>query len=169
MTGSTHRRRGVSAAAVAGAIIAATVLAPAAVGTRGRATGHVTSGADWIGLTPRSTSKLLYEAGTYTDKLLGSGAVTFTIAPLPRTNGTILAKAKKVMVWSANGSLSGTGSGVVTITNKPHPGDATVTDGKIALTKGTGDQRGHSFMGTFTGNGNINSGQYVFHYKAIYR
>jgi hypothetical protein len=51
----------------------------------------------------------------------------------------------------------------------PKAGDATVSSGKVSLTKGTGGQKRHSFVGTFTGTGNAVSGVYVFNYKATYK
>ena len=83
--------------------------------------------------------------------------------------GTIIAKAQKVTIWTSKGSLSGTGSAKLTITNKPKAGDATVSGGKINLTHGSGGQAGHSLVAKFNGIGSVSSGQYVFHYKGTYK
>ena len=44
-----------------------------------------------------------------------------------------------------------------------------MTDGKLNLTKGTGGQKGHSLVGTFTGTGDPASTEYRFAFKATYR
>jgi hypothetical protein len=144
-------------------------LAGVAIASAGGA-GKRDTGTAYIGLTSRSTKTLLYPAGFITDKVLGNGAVTYTLKPLAGTApSTVKVKALKVTTWTTTGSLSGTGSATLTITNKPKAGDATVSAGKLNLTHGTGGQTGHSLVGTFTGNGNVSSGQYVFHYKATYK
>jgi hypothetical protein len=78
-----------------------------------------------------------------------------------------------VTIYTRNGSLSGTGSGVLTVTNSPNPGDATVTNGKLLLNHGTGRMAGHSLRATFSGTGNIGSAtvpdSYTFRYKGVYR
>jgi hypothetical protein len=67
--------------------------------------------------------------------------VTYTIKPTSATSGTITATAKKVTLWTSNGTLSGTGTATLHITNQPKAGDDTVTNGKIKLTHGTGAGR----------------------------
>jgi hypothetical protein len=132
--------------------------------------GKPTSGTAYIGSTSRSSNNLIYAAGFNVDRVLGSGAVTFTIKPLASTKpATIRAQAKKVTLWTSSGSLSGTGTATIHITGQPKTGDATVSGGKLKLNHGTGGQAGHSLVATFSGKGNAVSGQYVFHYKGTYR
>lgn len=153
---------GVLAAACAIVVVGATTVGA-------KSSGKPTSGTDWIAATPRSTNSLLYEAGQAKDKLLGDGAITYTIKPTVNPKGTITAKAIKVTWWTSTGSLSGTGSARVTITNKPKAGDSVVTNGTVSLKQGTGGQKGHSFTATFTGSGNANGALYTFHYKGTYK
>jgi hypothetical protein len=154
--------------------IACTAIAAAAVAvgaTSSGAAGGVkhTSGTFYIAQTPLKKSGILYVAGEGTDKALGADAVTFTIKPLPNSSGTITAKAIKVTLWTKNGSLSGSGSATLTITNSPAPGDATASNGVVSLTKGTGGQVGHAFKVKFTGTGNISTGLYTFKYTGTYK
>jgi hypothetical protein len=105
--------------------------------------------------------------------VLGSGVVTFVTKALASPSGAITIKSKPVTIYTPNGSLSGTASGLLTITNNPKPGDATVTDGKMLLNHGTGRLAGHSLRATFTGTGNIGGPNvpdfYTFRYKGVYR
>ncbi len=153
------------AVALAGVVIAGSaigaVAAPGGGGTHTRGTVYLAS-------TPKPGS-LVYAAGVATDSVLGPTAVTYTIKATSQRTGTVLANAKKVVVWTKNGTLSGTGSATLTVTNHPKAGDVTVSKGKFSLKQGTGGQQGHSFVGAFTGQGNILNGVYVFNYKAIYK
>jgi hypothetical protein len=151
-------------AAVACALIA---VGAATVGAKSK--GKSTNGTIYIGSNPRSGVGLLYVAGDVVDKVLGEGAITFTIRPIPNTSGTITAKALKVTLWTTDGSLTGTGSALLTITNMPKTGDSTVSNGTVSLTKGTGAQKGHSFKATFTGSGNLTGAFYTFNYKGTYK
>jgi hypothetical protein len=161
-----RRRTGaVAALAIIVAVASATAGAIAASGGSARKT----SGTAYLGPTARTAPGLVYYAGFNSDKVLGQGAVTYTIKPTSASSGTITATAKKVTLWTSNGTLTGTGTATLHITNQPKSGDDTVTGGKLKLTRGTGGQTGHSLVGTFTGAGNIVSGQYVFHYKATYK
>jgi hypothetical protein len=45
----------------------------------------------------------------------------------------------------------------------------TFTNGKVDLTKGYGLQKGHTFVGTFTGTAKSILGPYVFHEKGTYK
>jgi hypothetical protein len=161
-----RRRAGtVAALAIMVAVTSATAGAIAASGGGGRQT----SGTAYLAATPRTTKGLVYYAGFNSDKVLGRGAATYTIKPTTATSGTITATAKKVTLWTNTGTLSGTGTAMFHITNQPQTGDDTVTGGKIKLTQGTGGQVGHSLVATFTGTGNIVTGEYVFHYKGTYK
>jgi hypothetical protein len=167
-----NRRARTYLGAVVGLLAATALIALGAstVGAKPSKKGKADRGTVYIAVTPRPSPSLLYAAGDGVDKVLGEGAITFTIKPLP-TNvaGTITVKAVKVTIWGADGSLSGTGSATVTITNKPKQGDATVSNGKASFAKGTGGQKGHSLKITFTGKGSVSSGSYIFNYKGTYK
>ena len=163
-----HIRRRVGAvAALAIMVTVASATAGAIAASGGSA--RQTSGTAYLAATPRTSKGLVYYAGFNSDKVLGHGAATYTIKPTTARSGTITAAAKKVTLWTSNGTLSGTGTATLHITNKPKTGDDTVTGGKLKLTHGTGGQAGHSILATFTGAGNIVSGEYVFHYKGTYK
>jgi hypothetical protein len=145
-------------------------LVGSAVGASGG--GKRTSGTVYVAQAPKPSS-LVYDSGFAYDKVLGPGAVTFVTKALASPSGAITIKSKPVTLYTPNGSLSGTGSGVLTITNRPSPGDATVTDGKLLLNHGTGRLAGHSLRATFSGTGNIGGPNtpdfYTFRYKGVYR
>jgi hypothetical protein len=153
----------------AGLVAAIAIVAVSASAVGATASGTKTSGKFYLGITPQAKSGIQYIAGQGTDKALGSDAITFTIKPLPKSSGVLTAKAIKVTLWASGGTLTGTGSATVTITNSPKPGDATVSGGTVSLTKGTGALKGHSFKAKFSGNGNIVSALYVFTYSGTYK
>ena len=107
-----------------------------------------------------------YSAGDGTDKVLGPVVVTYKLKPVARGN-KIKVTVPKARLWVANGTLSGTASADLTVIDAK--GDAKLTNGKFSLTKGTGGQRGHSEVGTFTGKGNVNGGVYTLVTKGTYR
>jgi hypothetical protein len=152
-----------------GVAIAGLGFAGSAIGAAGG--GTPTSGTAYVAQAPKPSS-LVYDAGFIYDKVLGRGVVTFVTKALASPTGVITIKSKPVTIYTPNGSLSGTGSGVLTITNKPNPGDATVTDGKLLLNHGTGRLAGHSLRATFSGTGNIGGTNapdyYTFRYKGVY-
>jgi hypothetical protein len=150
--------------------IAGLGFAGSAIGAAGG--GTRTSGTVYVGQAPKPSS-LVYDAGFIYDKVLGQGAVTFVTKAVGSPTGAITIKSKPVTIYTPNGSLRGTGSGLLTITNKPRPGDAMVTDGKLLLNHGTGRLAGHSLRATFSGTGNIGGPNipdfYTFRYKGVYR
>lgn len=145
-------------------------LAGSAIGASGGA--RRTGGTVYVAQAPKPGS-LVYDSGFVYDKVLGPGAVTFVTKALGSPSGTITIKSKPVTIYTPNGSLSGTGSGSLTITNNPDPGDVTVTNGKLRLNHGTGRLAGHSLSATFSGSGNIGGAHvpdsYTFRYKGVYR
>lgn len=145
-------------------------IAGSAIGASGR--GTPTRGVAYVASVPKPGA-LVYDAGFMRDKVLGQGAVTFVTKALASPSGGIEIKSKPVTVYTPNGSLSGTGSALLTITNKPRPGDTTVTNGKLLLNHGTGRLAGHSLRATFSGTGNIGGtnvpNYYTFRYKGVYR
>jgi hypothetical protein len=108
-------------------------------------------------------------AGDATDSLFGAGAVVYQLHILTTTTGKISIKIPKVTVFYSTGSATGSATATLTVTNKPKAGDATVTDGVLKLTKGAGTHQGHTFAGTFSGQGNISSDSYTIHYKGTYK
>jgi hypothetical protein len=154
--------------------VACVAIAAGAVGVGAASSGAAsaakhTSGKFYIAETPQKKAGILYLAGQGTDKALGSDAITFTIKPLPNSSGTITAKAISVTLWTKTGTLTGTGSATLTITNQPATGDATASNGTVSLTKGTGTLAGHAFNVKFTGPGNVSTGLYTFSYTGTYK
>ncbi len=159
-------------------LVAGLALAIAAIALIGQALGATGGrsrslrGTASVAAVPRPGS-LVYDAGFTTDNVFGQGAVTFVSKPLPGSaKGTIRVDSREVVLWTSNGALRGTGTALLTITNKPKPGDATASNGKLLLNHGSGALAGHSMRATFSGNGNIGVGGpsfYVFHYKGTFR
>jgi hypothetical protein len=159
------------AALSVGVAIAGLGFAGSAVGASGG--GTPTSGIVYVAQAPKPSSSLVYDAGFTYDKVLGQGAVTFVTKALVSPTGAIEIKSKPVTVYNTHGSLSGTATALLTITNKPSPGDGTVTGGKLLLNHGTGRYAGHSLRATFSGTGNVGGPNvpdfYTFRYKGVYR
>ena len=153
-----------------GVAIAGLGFAGSAVGASGG--GTRTSGIVYVASVPKPGS-LVYDAGFGYDKVLGPGVVTFVTKALASPTGAITIKSKPVTLYTPTGSLSGTATAILTITNKPMPGDAAVTDGKLLLNHGTGRLAGHSLRSTFSGTGNIGGpnvpDSYTFRYRGVYR
>jgi hypothetical protein len=108
-----------------------------------------------------------YIAGNSTDKLFGSGAVTYTTkVGIGSKPGTLKVTVKPVTTFYKNGALSGTATATL-VTNSDLT--VTITGGKLNETKGTGAEKGHRFIATFTGTGKSVTGPFVFHYKGTYK
>jgi hypothetical protein len=105
----------------------------------------------------------LYAAGWAHDKVLGDVSIVYVVKAAPSSTGTLKITAKKVTLYTSNGSISGTGSATQTVTKTSN----TVSDGKVSLTHGAGGQAGHSFVATFSGT--FSNGVFTFHYKATYK
>ena len=107
-------------------------------------------------------------AGDVKDKLLGTGAiiyqVTITAGPPQAVGTAVTVKANKITVFTSKGTLSGTGQAVQTVNAD---GTGNVQNGTFKLTKGTGNQKGHSLTGTFSGP--FNGSYYTFTYKGTYK
>jgi hypothetical protein len=134
--------------------------------------GRSLRGTAYVAAVPHPGS-LVYDAGFTNDNLFGQGAVTFVSKALPgNVKGTIKVDSRQVVLWTQRGTLRGTGTALLTITNKPKPGDATASNGTLVLNRGSGALAGHSMTGTFSGYGNIGVGgpsYYVFRYKGTFR
>jgi hypothetical protein len=127
--------------------------------------GKRDSGVLYAAITHQSkTTEFL--AGNATDKVLGSGAVTYNAKVGTGSSPGTLKITATVTLFSKTGSMSGPASGTLIVAKD---GSVTFTNGKIKLGKGAGGQKGHSFAGTFTGSGKSAGGPFVFHYKGIYK
>jgi len=143
----------------------AIALGASAVGAK--PAGKPDSGTAYVAVT-HSVGPINVAAGDATDKVTGAGAVVYRIHVLTTTKpGTLAIKANKVTAYSATGSLTGTAVSKLTILDSK--GNATVSNGVLTLTNGTGGEKGHSLTAKFTGKGNINTGQYRFNYVGTYR
>ena len=113
--------------------------------------------------------KLNVAAGDVTDSLFGAGAVVYRLHILPANAHQLTIRISKVTLFYSTGSATGSATATLTVTNKPKAGDSTVTHGVLKLTKGAGSHQGHTFVGTFSGTGNINSDLYTIQYKGTYK
>ena len=144
-------------------VLGLTVIGVATVGAKSG--GRPDSGTTYVAVT-HQVGSTYYAAGNSSDKVLRTGAVTYTIsAGTGAKPGTIKITSKRVVVFGSTGSLFGTSSGTETTSSS---GAVTLT-GTLNLTHGTGGQKGHSFIGTFTGTGKTALGPFVFHTKGTYR
>jgi hypothetical protein len=113
----------------------------------------------------RQEGSRLIAAGYFVDKVLGKGAVIYRVqAAAGDQPATTIVTADPVTLYTAKGTLTGTGS--ATNTNNPD-GTATISAGKLNLTKGTGSLKGHTLVGTFTGT--FANNVFTFNTTATYR
>ncbi|MEA2210348.1 MAG: hypothetical protein QOF83_296 [Solirubrobacteraceae bacterium] len=110
----------------------------------------------------RTVGSKEYVAGYTLDKLFGHAATTYVTTLTSGKTGTVKVTGKPVTLYTAKGTLSGTGTATLNLAT------GAITGGKLVLTKGTGGLKGHSFKGTFTGTSNIAMGLFTFHYTGIY-
>jgi hypothetical protein len=103
-----------------------------------------------------------YVAGYTFDKLFGRTATTYVTTLSPGTTGTVKVTAKRVTLYTATGTLWGTGVATENLAT------GAITGGKLILTHATGAQKGHTFKGTFTGSTDPKTGVFTFNYKGIY-
>ncbi len=151
--------------ATAGALVAVAVGAIGVSTVGAKSAGKADKGTVEIGETSVKGS-VHYEAGSFTDKLFKNGAVTFTTTLSVKPGGVVHFDSKKLTFWTPTGALTGHVSADIHAASVT---SATVTNGKISLTKGSGAQKGHSLVGTFTGVGNPRSTEYQFAFKATYK
>jgi hypothetical protein len=137
------------------AAIVAIALPTSALGAATRST----SGTVWAHIT-HTAGGFLYVSGDISDKVLGKGAIVYLTKPSGQADGSILVKAPKITIYTAGGSLTGSGQATQTVT----PTASTVSDGTFSLTKGTGTLKGKSLKGTFAGTQD-DQGVYTFKYK----
>jgi hypothetical protein len=154
-----------SLGAIAGALGTAALFGLGASAFAAASNGRVDTGTSYAALT-HTAGGFDYIAGTNSDKLFGACAVTFKLKTnVASTPGTVSVTAKRVVLFTSTGALTGTGSSTVIASAN---GSTTITNGKLNLNKGSGGQTGHTFVGTFTGTGTA-AGRYVFHYKGTYK
>lgn len=127
------------------------------------AAARKTSGVVYASVTHAEGSDL-YVSGDFKDKILGRGGIVYiTRVSAGQTEGSVLVKARKITIYTTNGSLTGTGSATQTVTGTT----VAVTGGTFKLTKGTGKLKGHRLTGTFSGG--QTEGVYTFTYTGKYR
>jgi hypothetical protein len=118
------------------------------------------SGTAWFSIT-HTVGSTEYAAGTTSDKLLGTDAVTYTSHLLPNSTGAITVNVKRLVVYSGTGSMVGTATAQVTVSGTTE----TISDGKLKLTKGFGSMKGDKLIATLSGTGNLAANQIKFTYK----
>ncbi len=153
-------RRPLALLAVGCALLA---LAASALGAKPKK-GKADSGTAYASIT-HVVGSIQIADGDYIDKILGDGVISYRIALLPGPNGTFHVSTKKVTLYTGTGSLSGTATATVALSGTTE----TITNGKLSLTKGAGSLKGHSFVGTFTGTGDLSKNLLVFHDKGTYK
>jgi hypothetical protein len=151
--------------ATAGLLAAFALTAGSAAVAASSKSGKAVTGVAYVGEN-HVVGALHYFAGPTSDNVLGAGAITFPSPITVTPGGVVHFSSTAVTLFTKTGSLSGTASADVTATSGTQ---ASVTNGKLSLSKGTGSEKGHSLVGTFTGTGNPTSTEYVFNYTATYK
>jgi hypothetical protein len=119
-----------------------------------------------VATTPLTSGATQYVAGFDSDAILGHTAITYVITAIPTSaHGRFSLVAYNVILYTGRGELKGTATASLTATAG---GQATVTAGKLTLTKGTGSLAGHSLRASFSGTGRLGGG-YTFTYHGTYR
>lgn len=146
----------------AGAVLGAlAVVVPVA-----SAAGRKDSGTSYVAVT-HDKGGFAYTAGNNTDKILGTSAVTYVLQILKSSKPAVYnVTVRSVFLYTRTGSLAGTATAKLTVGAN---GAATITNGKLRLTKGAGSQAGHSLIATFHGTGSITSRTFKFVYSGTYR
>jgi hypothetical protein len=145
-------------------LVASFAIIAVTAGAKSASKGKSTSGVVYAAIV-RTVGKTEYAAGLVNDKVLGKGAVEFALTVGEGTKTGSLAGKGSVTVFTSTGQLSGTDSVTINTTSS----GVTFTDGKLNLTKGQGLQKGHTFVGTFTGTAKSILGPYTFHDKGTYK
>lgn len=154
--------RSIRSVAVAATALAAVGGFTAIASGKAAPKGKADSGTSYVSVV-HVVGKTEYAAGYTFDKKFGQTAVTYVTSISPGTTGTINITVKRVVEYTPTGTLYGTAKAVQNLAT------GNVTGGKLLLTHGTGAQKGHSFLATFTGTYDPKSGVYTFHYKGLYR
>jgi len=155
-----------SLVAAVGALAALALISVGATAIGATSKGRPDSGVLYVAIT-HTVGSTEYLAGDATDKIHGSGAVTYTATVGTGSKpGTLKVTVNPVTAFFKDGSLSGKGSATLIVSNN---GTVTFTNGKINETHGAGGEKGHSFVATFTGTGKSATGPFVFDFKGTYK
>jgi hypothetical protein len=158
-------RRTRSLAATVGALGAVALLSIVGPAIGAAKKGKADSGTSYVAIT-HTAGGFEYTAGNNTDKVLGVGAITYKLKLGLSKPGVYKVTAKPVVAYTTTGALSGTGSATLTVAKD---NTAKITGGKLNLTSGSGSQKGHSLVATFTGSGSVTAMTYKFTYKGTYK
>ena len=160
-------RRTRTISAIAGMIGACALVAitAATVGAKSKSKGKADSGVVYFAITHSAGGKE-FAAGNDSDKLFGTGAVTYVVKISSATSGTFKITIKPTTSYYSNGTLTGTATATLTL---GAGGAATISNGKLTEAAGTGAQKGHSLTATFNGTGNATTGLYKVIYKGTYK
>jgi hypothetical protein len=140
--------------------IMALVLSGAAVAGAKGGKAKAASGVAYAGIS-HTEGKDLYVSGDFVDKVLGHGGIVYvTNVSNGEQQGEFLVKARRITIYTTQGSLTGKGSATQVIHDD---GSVDVKDGKFLLNKGTGKYKGRVFKGTFAGPQSA-QGLYTFSY-----
>jgi hypothetical protein len=155
------RKRGRSFAVV-GSMLTIGVVSALAVDAGAKSSGVKDSGTLYVAIVHQS-GKTLYAAGYAFDKRFGQIAATYVTTISGGANGNINVTANPVTEYTRTGSLFGKVTAVQNVTT------GAVTNGKINLNHGTGQQKGHTFTGTFSGTYDSKHMVYTFKYSGTYK
>jgi hypothetical protein len=86
------------------------------------------------------------------------------ITAVPTPKGAVKITAEPVKSFFSNGALTGT----ATLTPGPG-GTATITNGTVKESHGTGGQAGHSLTATFHRTGSTTTSAYKITYTGVYK
>jgi hypothetical protein len=146
------------------AVLACLVLAVAGLTSiASAAKSRSDSGTAWLSAN-HTAGGLLVVSGDVQSKLFGHAAIVYRVKASGQSDGSVKVTSNSVTLYTDKGALSGTGYGTQTA---DAAGNVTVTDGHIALTKGTGKLKGHALTATF--DGPLKDGVYTFKYKGTYK
>ena len=159
------RMRHVVAVGGSAAVIGLLGAAAAALGAKPTATGKKDSGTIHTGEI-RAVGTTLYQAGSVSDTLFGSAAVTFSTTLTLTKPGTVHFTTNTAKLWTPTGTLAGTVSADIQLVSATR---SIVANGKLTLTGRSGSEQGQTLVGTFTGSGDPTTTRYLFTYTATYR
>lgn len=125
--------------------------------------GRADSGIAYLAITRSQSVQLEYAAGEDQDKVLGTGASTYTIKAVISKTGIHLT-VKPVVFYTANGSLTGTATGTATV-----KATGETIKGTLSLTRGRGGQKGHSLVGSFSAQSDSTFKFLTLTYYGLYR
>jgi hypothetical protein len=128
------------------------------------AAGRSDSGTAYFSIN-RDAGGFEYATGSFADKVLGQGVISYKLKLLPKGVTSVNVSSKKVVLYTGTGSLTGTATATIEIGATSE----TITNGKLTLKQGSGSQKGHSLVATFSGTGNLSTNVYVFKFKGTYK